>query len=115
VTTARAGDVVAVDLGLSEGSEAGFAHPAVVVTAERILASGPSVVQIVPLTSTVRGFGSEVILEPDATNGLSRTSAAQCQHIRAVSPTRIVDIRGNVGPLALRQVRETIAVLLDLS
>jgi mRNA interferase MazF len=108
------GDVVDVDLGVPEGREAGFAHPAIVVTAQRILDAEPSVVHVVPLTSTIRRFHSEVTVEPDATNGLSGVSAAQCQHLRAVSPRRISTARGNVGAAPLAQIRETIAVLLDL-
>jgi hypothetical protein len=34
--------------------------------------------------------------------------------MRAVSPGRIVEVRGNVGATVLTQVRETIAVILDL-
>jgi mRNA interferase MazF len=108
------GDVVELDLGSPEGREAGFRHPAVVVTAQRILDAAPSVLHVVPLTSTLRGFHSEVVVEPDAANGLEVTSAAQCQHLRAVSPRRIAATRGNVGAATLRQLRETIAVVLDL-
>jgi mRNA-degrading endonuclease toxin of MazEF toxin-antitoxin module len=108
------GDVVELDLGLPEGREAGFRHPAVVVTAQRILSAGPSVVQVVPLTSSLRSFDSEVTIEPEGGNGLSVISAAQCQHIRAVSPGRIATIRGNVGTTALAQIRETIAMILDI-
>lgn len=107
------GDVVTLDLGRPEGREAGFLHPAVIVTAQRILDASPSVIQVVPLTSTVRGFHSEVVLEPDSSNQLDRPSAAQCQHVRAVSPARVGERVGNVGPLALTQIRETIAVILD--
>lgn len=108
------GDVVDLELGAPEGSEAGFRHPAVLVTAQRILDAEPSVVQVVPLTSTIRSFHSEMVIEPDAENGLAVISAAQCQHIRAVSPRRIVGIRGNVGSTVLMQLRETVAVILDL-
>lgn len=108
------GDVVDLDLGTPEGREAGFRHPAIVVTAQRILDASPSVVHVVPVTSTLRRFHSEIVLAPDAHNGLAVGSAAQCQHLRAVSPRRIVGVRGNVGPTALAQIRETIAVLLDL-
>jgi mRNA-degrading endonuclease toxin of MazEF toxin-antitoxin module len=89
-------------------------RPAVVVTAQRILDAAPSIVQVVPLTSTIRSFHSEVLIEPDPANGLGVPSAAQCQHLRAVSPARIVEVRGNVGATVLTQVRETIAVILDL-
>ncbi len=110
----NSGDVVDLELGLPEGREAGFRHPAVLVTAQRILDAQPTVVHVVPLTTTIRPFHSEVVLEPDAANGLQDVSAAQCQHLRAVSPSRIRAVRGNVGPSALSQLRETIAVILDL-
>ena len=108
------GDVVDLDLGVPEGREAGFRHPAVVVSAQRILSAEPSVVFVVPLTSTLRGFHSEITIEPDEHNGLATRSAAQCQHLRAVSTGRIVSSRGNVGIATLGQIRETLAVMLDI-
>jgi len=108
------GDVVDIDLSAPRGREAGFLYPAVLVTAQRVLDAEPSVVHVVPLTSTIRSFHSEVLIEPDVTNGVDVVSAAQCQHIRAVSPNRIAGVRGNVGAAILAQVRETVAVILDL-
>lgn len=108
------GDVVDLELGAPQGREAGFRHPAVVVTAQRVLAAEPSVVHVVPVTSTIRSFHSEIIVEPDAASGLDVRSAAQCQHLRAVSPGRVIGVRGNVGAAVLMQLRETIAVILDL-
>jgi mRNA interferase MazF len=108
------GDIVHLDLGQPEGREAGILHPAVVVTAQRILDAAPTVIQVVPLTSTLRGFHTEVAVEPDPANGLGQLSAAQCQHVRAVSPARVVGTIGNVGPLTLSQIRETIALIIDL-
>ena len=108
------GDVVELDLGLPEGREAGFHHPAVIVTAQRILNAEPSVILVVPLTSSLRDFDSEVLIEPEDGNGLTLISAAQCQHLRSVSPRRIVSVRGNVGVATLTQIRETISMILDL-
>jgi mRNA interferase MazF len=108
------GDVVDLDLGLPQGREAGFRHPAVIVSAQRILSAEPSVVYVVPLTSTLRGFHSEITIEPDEHNGLTVRSAAQCQHLRAVSTGRIASTRGNVGIATLGQIRETVAVMLDI-
>jgi mRNA interferase MazF len=110
----NSGDVVDLDLGRSQGREAGFRHPAVVVSAQRILGAEPSVVHVVPLTSTLRKFHSELTIEPDDHNGLAARSAVQCQHLRAVSTGRIVSTRGNIGAATLAQIRETIAVLLDI-
>lgn len=108
------GDIVNLDRGRPEGRQAGYLHPAVIVTAQRILDSVPTVIQVVPLTATLRGFHTEVVIEPDPANGLDQSSAAQCQHVRAVSPARVARTLGNVGPLALSQIRETIAVVIDL-
>lgn len=110
----NSGDTVDLDLGSPSGREAGFQHPAVVVTAQRILDASPSVIQIVPLTTTVRGFAAELPIEPDRTNGIDRPCTAQCQHVRAVSTGRIERVRGNVGATVLAQVREVLAVILDL-
>ena len=108
------GDVVEADLGEPVGREAGFPRPTVVVTAQVVLAQDPAVVHVVPLTSTRRGFRSEIDIEPDEINGLDTPSAAQCQHLRAVSTGRLGDPLGHVGPATLLQIRETIADLLDL-
>lgn len=108
------GDVVELDLGAPAGSEAGLHRPAVVVTAARVLAGGPNVVQVVPLTRTVRASGAEVDIDPDEHNGLTAVSAAQCQHIRSVATTRVSRQIGNVGPLALRQIRQTVAIIIDV-
>lgn len=108
------GDVVEVDLGTPSGREAGFRHPAVVVTAQRILDAGPSILQVVPLTTTIRNFSSEVGVAPDSDNGLEQLSAAQCQHLRAVSTSRIHQVRGNVGVATVRQLRDVIGLILDI-
>ncbi len=111
----NSGDVVDLDLGAPEGREAGYRHPAVVVTAQRLLDAAPTGIHVVPLTSTIRGFDSEILLGADSDTGLSGDSAAQCQHVRSVSPPRILEVRGNVAGIALAQIRKTIAVLLDIA
>ena len=108
------GDVVELDLGMTAGSEAGLRRPAIVVTAARILRGGPNVVQVVPLTRTIRTSSTEILIDPDEDNRLVARSSAQCQHVRSVATTRIQERTGNVGPVVLNEVRETLALLLDL-
>lgn len=107
------GDIVELDLGVPAGSEAGLRRPAIVVTAGRVLTGGPNVIQVVPLTRTIRQSAVEVLIEPDEGNRLADPSSAQCQHVRSVATTRIQRRVGNVGPLILSEVRETLALLLD--
>lgn len=110
----NSGDIVELDLGFPSGREAGLRRPAVVATAQRILEASPSVVQVVPLTTTIRGFGSEILVDPDEANGLDRLATAQCQHVRAVSVGRIEGVLGNVGAVALAQIREALGLILDI-
>ncbi|MCI1642264.1 MAG: hypothetical protein LKI58_08660 [Actinomyces sp.] len=53
------------------------------------------------------------VVEPDKHNGLGSVSAAQCQHIRSVATTRVSARIGDVGPVMLRQVRNTVAIPID--
>ena len=108
------GDIVLIDFGLPQGHEAGFSRPAVVVTASDVLDSGSPIVQVVPLTSTVRRYKAEVVIEPDAANQLATVSAVQCQHIRSFTRSRVSERIGSVSAAHLRQIRETLALLLDL-
>ncbi len=108
------GDVVELDLGTPAGSEAGLRQPAIVVTASRILRGGPNVIQVVPLTRTIRQNSTEVVIDPDDENRLAARSSAQCQHLRSVAMSRIHQRTGNVGPVVLSEVREILALLLDL-
>jgi len=108
------GDIVEVDLGTPIGSEAGLRRPGVVVTADGILQGDPNVVQVVPLTRTIRPSGAEVYIEPDGQNQLKAPSAAQCQHVRSVSVARLSGNRGVVGPVLLSEIREVLGLLLDL-
>lgn len=107
------GDVVELDLGAPTGSEAGLRRPAIVVTAQRILLGDPNVVQVIPLTRTIRDSGTEIPIDPDEDNGLNAPCAAQCQHIRSVATSRVHRRLGNVGPVILRQVRSIVGVILD--
>lgn len=108
------GDIVDLDLGIPSGSEAGLRRPAIVVTAARVLRGGPNVVQVVPLTRTIRQSGAEVVIDPDERNHLEARSSAQCQHVRSVATTLLHERTGNIGPVLLGEVREILALLLDL-
>ena len=111
----NSGDVVNLDFGAPSGRAAGFRHPAVVVTAQAVLEKSPNVVQVIPLTGTLRGFGSEIVITADDHNALTVDSAAQCQHIRSVSVGRVESVRGNVGSTILAEIRQVLGILMDIT
>ena len=63
-------DVVSIVLGVPTGNEAVFPRPAIIVTAQEILDRSPTLVHIVPLTSTLRNVQAEITIHPGS-SGLS--------------------------------------------
>ena len=109
----RAGDLVRADFGVPAGSEPGFVRPAVIVTANAVLAHQPRTMHVVPVTSNVeRSLPTEISVSG---TGLDTGTAAQCHLCTVIGIERILD-RGdsNVGPVALAQIRAVLGDLLDI-
>ena len=111
----RAGDIVTVDFGIPAGSGPGFERPAIVVTADLIVAQLPRTFHVVPVTSNVqRAMATDVPVDGD---GLDKNSVGQCHLLTVAEVERVKDDGGlgNVGPVALAHLRSVIADLLDLN
>lgn len=108
-----AGDVIAVDLGMPLGSEAGFVRPAVIISASASLRRNLATIFVVPCTTRNRGLTSHISLVPDLSNGLTEPTWAQCEHLRSIGRIRCLERLGNVGVVALEQIREVVALLID--
>lgn len=103
----RAGDVLRVDFGTPMRGEAGFVRPAVVLTSDDVLEFRQHAILVVPCTTAVRGWVSEI--------DVARFGVAQAHLPTTISVDRIVEETGvGVGPLALRQIRELVADLIGL-
>ena len=110
----RAGDIVTIDFGIPAGSGPGFERPAVVVTADLIVAQLPRTFHVVPVTSNVRrAMTTDVAIDAP---GLDQHSVGQCHLLTVAEIERVKDDggRGNIGDIALAQLRSVIADLLDL-
>lgn len=111
----RAGDIITVDFGVPAGSGPGFEHPAVVVTADLIITRMPRTFHVVPVSSNVqRAMATDVAIDGDR---IDKNSVGQCHLLTVTEVERVKDDggRGNVGPVALAQLRSVIADLLDLN
>jgi len=112
----RSGDIVRVDFGVPRGSMPGFERPAVVVTSDHVLEHQPRTFHVVALTTnTQRRLPSEVPI--DDTDGLPHASVAQCHLLQVISMEDLVNgdnAIGQVGPMALAQIRAVIGDLLEI-
>ena len=67
-------------------------------------------VTVAPLTSTVRGVPSEVVVGPDV--GLKRRSAVNLHHVATVPRAGLRTYVGTISPDAMRAVRESLLFAL---
>jgi mRNA interferase MazF len=102
----RSGDVYVVDFGSPLGSEAAFLRPAVVVTDDDILDAISTTFQVIPFTSTVRNWPTDVS---------SEWGEAQVHLVTTVSSLAAGEHLGSVGPAKLSALREVLADVLGIS
>ncbi len=108
------GDVISVDFGMPLGSEAGFRRPGIVLMDNSFLRFRPSTIFVVPLTTTPRLFPSHIEVVPDTSNGLTDTSWALVEQMRAVALERCGPTRGDVGPVVVSQVLDVLAMITGM-
>lgn len=65
-------------------------------------------VMVAPITSTVRGAPSEVMVGPD--EGLKQPSAVNLDHVQTVEKARLERFLGQVSPHKMRAVCHALAV-----
>ncbi|HEY4500802.1 MAG TPA: type II toxin-antitoxin system PemK/MazF family toxin [Candidatus Paceibacterota bacterium] len=107
------GDVLIVDLTVSAGREQGGVRPAIAVSGGEL----PSVVIIIPLTSTIEAlrFPNTLAILPEKDNGLENQSVALMFHMRSIDKRRIVNIIGKVDAATRKKIDVVLKKMLQLS
>lgn len=65
-------------------------------------------VMVAPVTSTIRGAPSEVLV--DADEGLKHPSAVNLDHVQTVEKSRLTGFVGSLGPRKMSEVCRALAV-----
>ena len=86
-------------------------RPVVVLTRDSIIPYLGDVT-VAPVTSTIRGIPSEVVL--DHADGLPKVCAVNCDHLQTVSKTKLGTLIASLSPARMRAIREAIAFALAL-
>ena len=109
----RRGEVWLINLDPTVGAEIRKSRPAVILSSD--LMGALPLRDIIPLTDWKERYASApwmLKVEPDAHNGLSKTSSADCFQIRSVSETRFVHKLGELPDHALDQLVERVTLVL---
>jgi mRNA interferase MazF len=104
-----------IDLDPTKGAEIQKKRPAIIVNDDR-LGKLPLKV-IVPVTDWKDRYDMApwmVKIEPNATNGLSKDSSADCFQIRSLSQERLIKKLGYIDNDTLNEIKEAIKKVLDM-
>ncbi len=117
MTTLKRGMIVDVNLDPTKGSETGKVRPCVIVTNNVYNARVP-VIQVVPVTEwgveKVR-IKTNVELEPNKINGLTKKSVADCLQSRPVDHRhRLVRVRGKLSRKEIGLIDRALKIVFAL-
>jgi mRNA interferase MazF len=102
-----------VDFGAGRTGEPGKHRPAVIVSADEILAGvEDELIVVVPVSSLRARTPLRPVIAPD--EGVDADSVAVCRGLRAVSQARLLQRLGAVNPETLRDIDNALVLILAL-
>ncbi|MDJ0755699.1 MAG: type II toxin-antitoxin system PemK/MazF family toxin [Ardenticatenaceae bacterium] len=113
----RRGMIINVNLNPTKGSETGKIRPCIVVTNNTYNERVP-IVQVVPISGwspKKERIRTNVVLNPDSRNGLTKKSVADCLQTRPIDHRyRLLNFRGSVSPFMMKQIDEALKIVFAL-
>ena len=107
----KQGEIWYADLNPAKGSEQEGARPVVIISGDVMNTYLPVVITC-PLTSKIKEYKGNVILDPDKKNGLNQRSEVMVFHIRSISKTRLFKKAGNITKSQLKEIKQGLGDLL---
>ncbi|WP_439490346.1 type II toxin-antitoxin system PemK/MazF family toxin [Algoriphagus sp.] len=109
----RQGEIWMSDLNPVKGSEQAGRRP-VVILSGNLMNKFLQVVITVPLTSKIKNYQGNPILEPSQKNGLKLQSELMVFHIRSLSKDRLIEKMGEISNEELTMALNTLKDITTL-
>ena len=100
----RKGEVWLADLNPVKGSEQAGKRPVVIVSGNLLNSYAP-VVWICPISTKIKEYKGDLVVEPNSVNGLTQTSEVIIMHLRSVSKKRLEVKLGDIERSDLEKLR----------
>ncbi len=91
----KQGEIWYVNLDPVKGSEQAGMRPVVIISGN-LLNQNLKIVIACPLTTSIKNYKGNIILEPDSENGLKAKSEILLFHIRSISKERFIKKAGKI-------------------
>jgi len=99
------------DLNPSQGREQAGYRPVVIISGN-VLNKYLDIVIACPLTTKIKNYKGNIVLQPDGQNGLSEPSEILVFHIRSLSKSRLVKKLGTITQNQLNEIRQGLQDIL---
>ncbi|RIH62792.1 type II toxin-antitoxin system PemK/MazF family toxin [Mariniphaga sediminis] len=93
------------DLNPVKGSEQEGYRPVVIISGN-VVNTLLNVVIACPLTTKIKEYKGNIVLDPDPENGLARKSEILIFHVRSISKERLVKKMGTITPQQLEKLKQ---------
>jgi mRNA interferase MazF len=107
----KQGELWYANLSPVVGSEQAGMRPLLIISGN-LLNTYLNVFICCPLTTKIKNYKGNLVLNPDNVNNLSETSEVLTFHVRSVSKSRLVKKIGNVSKEELRLVKKCLDEIL---
>jgi mRNA interferase MazF len=108
----KQGEIWYANLDPTEDSEQAGFRPILIVSGNLANELAP-VVLCCPITSKIKNYKGNPILEPDEQNGLKLKSEVMIIHLRSLAKSRLKQKLGSINPSHIKLVKQTINDLLN--
>lgn len=109
----RQGEIWWTDLIPTHGREQNGRRPVLIISGN-LLNRYLDVVIVVPLTTQIKRYKGNPILEPNSKNQLKSTSEALVFHVRSISKDRLLEKIGEIEPEIILEIKDTLQDILTL-
>jgi mRNA interferase MazF len=97
----------------TKGSEQKGFRPVLIVSGNLLNTYAP-IIWVCPLTTKLKHYKGDLILSPNAENGLSQKSEVLAMHLRSISKTRLIEKMGQIPVKDLAELRKGIQEVLEM-
>lgn len=107
----KQGELWYIDLNPTVGSEQAGIRP-VVILSGNLMNEHLNLVICCPLTTKIKNYKGNLVLEPDDMNNLTQKSEIRTLHIRSLSKSRLLNKIGNITLLELESLKTSLNEIL---
>lgn len=101
----KQGEIWLANLNPGKGSEQTGERPVVIISGNLLNQYLPIVI-VCPLTSKIKNYKGNLVIQPEKNNGLKVPSEILTFHIRSVSKDCLISKTGSIGPEQLAQIKK---------